>query len=456
MKLFCILLAIGSFNTAYAQWSGFQIKQRIPVEGTVFTLATAIANDDQHRDLIVLTDNTTKGLVYRGNRDGNFSSPLSFQKRDQYRLLQTGDIDKDGIEDLIISSYWENGFRIYWGNNQGHYTEGRHYALTGHGKNLVVSDLNNDNNPDIAALSGGSGQPITLHVFPGSGSRELATPTVYSSVLHTDTRITIVDKNQDGLRDIMVASSFPWFVIFYQEPDGSFTPRYWPVDVDLAQPFTSDHYLADFNNDSRDDVLSFYFNEGFRLHEGLQDTLFSEAYHAVPTAPRLGRVYTADLNGDGNMDIIMENFTEEYEPTNTFLYMLGNGDFSFREPVPFDVGGPIQRLFLTDLNTDSYPDVVAAFADQTLVTILNNGLPIGNDSDAFALNIYPNPFSTDFQIALPQYPAFVTIYDPLGRVFNEFTITEVTNVPTSGWPSGLYMVKAINDKQVGFKRIIRE
>lgn len=455
--VFALLLVCHIQFTAFSQWMGFSVKQKIPVEHRLYNMTIAHTNGDDFRDVVAFPfDAFTTVQVFRGDETETLQTPQNFEKQELYRLLYAADVDNDGVDDLIISSYWGNGFRIYWGNGNGSYTEGNHYGLTGHGKNLVVEDMNNDGAKDIVAFSGGSGQPITLHLFFGTNSRQINAGGIFSSIVHTDTRITIVDKNQDGLKDVMVSSSFPWFVIFYQEQNGTYTPRYWPLDLDLNKPFTSEHFVADFNNDNRTDLLSFFFDEGFRLYEGLQDTLFSKEYHSIPTHSRLGKIFITDLNRDGKMDIVMENFTNEYEPTNSFYYLLGNGDFTFSEPTPFDVGAPIDRLIVGDLNGDEFPDVVVYSADKQLITVLNEGIVSGNEGQDFSFTAYPNPFNNVLRLEFDSYPARVTIFDIQGKIQTDFVATENKSLQTENWSDGLYVVSVNTGRKVNRFKVMKK
>jgi hypothetical protein len=457
MKSIFTFVAIWVIATpVFSQWAGLNIQQEISVDKRIYNLTVARTNNDAYPDLIAFPfDEFSSVQVFRGNENENFINPVVFQKQDQYRLLNTADLDNDGIDDLILSSYWGNGFRIYWGSATGEYAEGEHYGLTGHGKNIAIEDMNGDGKPDVIAFSGGSGQPITLHFYLGTNSRTLIPNGIFSSILHTDMRITVVDKNQDGLKDIMVAASFPWFVIFYQQTGGSYKPQYWPWDLDLTKPFTSEYYMADFNNDSKEDLLAFYFDEGFRVYEGLQDTLFSANYHPTPTASRLGRIFTTDLNQDGKVDIVMENYTTDYEPTETFYYMLGNGDFTFSEPVLFDVGAPVERMIVNDFNSDDFPDVIIYSADQKIITVMNEGIVAGGEDEPFKISAYPNPFKNILEIEFDSYPMNVSIFDMQGRIQTEFVAKEKTLVQTGDWLGGLYFVRAANGYRVNQFKVVK-
>lgn len=437
-----------------AQWLGFRINQVIPATHRMYNMKLAHSDKDTFKDLVTLpVDEFNSVWLYKGTEGSNFSYSQSFQKDTNYRILETADLNDDGFDDLILSAYWNNGFKLFWADGNGGYTDGQHYGLTGHGRNIEVTDLNGDGALDVAALSGGSGQPITLHVFHGNKSKELTLKGIYPSQLDTDKRITIVDKNQDGLPDIMVASSFPLFVIFYQEANGGFTPRYWPYTLEF--PFTSEYFLADFNNDDKADILAYYYDEGFRFYEGLQDTLFSETYHALPFKANAYAVVTVDINLDGNTDIVMGHKTDEFESTDAVYYLPGNGDFTFEEPTVFTFPAPIDHLLVDDFNSDGFPDLIGSCANLGIVTATNEGLTTGSEEEREeSLKLFPNPFTDHIKIELRE--SSVSIYNIKGILVEKISTRDKAEIHTGSWQPGMYFARIVQGKKVFNRKIVKE
>jgi FG-GAP-like repeat len=98
---------------------------------------------------------------------------------------------------------------------------------------------------------------------------------------------------------------------------------------------------------------------------------------------------TADLNGDGNLDLIVfstDPITQEW----SYSVLLGNGNGSFQTPVfyPQNVatGAGTYSLVVGDFNHDGKLDIAAslggASGDESLV------VPLGNGDGIFASPVY--------------------------------------------------------------------
>jgi hypothetical protein len=77
----------------------------------------------------------------------------------------------------------------------------------------------------------------------------------------------------------------------------------------------------------------------------------------------------ADLNGDGNVDLIAANSSD-----NTLSVLLGNGDGTFQAQTTYASGNSPVALAAADLNGDGNVDLIAAnSSDNTLSVLLGNG-----------------------------------------------------------------------------------
>ena len=74
----------------------------------------------------------------------------------------------------------------------------------------------------------------------------------------------------------------------------------------------------------------------------------------------------ADVNGDGNADIVVANCSDGDCPgggggNRTAVVFLGNGDGTFQTAVPYGSGGDYaSSVAVADVNGDGKPDLIVA------------------------------------------------------------------------------------------------
>jgi len=99
----------------------------------------------------------------------------------------------------------------------------------------------------------------------------------------------------------------------------------------------------------------------------LSTALFqSQTTFIAPGGP--GAVAIADLTGDGNEDLIINQRSDAVE------VLLGNGNGTFQSPLTFATGSNPNQLAVGDVNGDGKPDIVVAnFYSNTVGVLLGNG-----------------------------------------------------------------------------------
>src|SRR5205085_185770 len=104
---------------------------------------------------------------------------------------------------------------------------------------------------------------------------------------------------------------------------------------------------------------------------------------AVESRPHPHGIVVADFNGDKKSDIAVDSWDE-----NKVLVMVGKGDGTFQLPgTKFDVGKmPYQRLRAADLNGDGNADIVTSNFEGSSVSVL-----FGDGRGNFTRKDFPTP-----------------------------------------------------------------
>jgi hypothetical protein len=96
---------------------------------------------------------------------------------------------------------------------------------------------------------------------------------------------------------------------------------------------------------------------------------------------------TADLNGDGNPDIVIASVTGE-----SVTVLLGNGNGTFQAPVTYAIPSVAVSVVLGDFNNDGYLDIATAVKDDYYTSCFCVATLLGNGDGTFqepAIITYP-------------------------------------------------------------------
>ena len=218
---------------------------------------------------------------------------------------------------------------------------------------LVTADFNNDGVPDIAAADG-SGY---IFVYLGNGDATFRRASAITNFL-AGGNFAYGDFDGDGNLDLAFASGFEdasQITVVLGNGDGTFRP---------GSTFGKfDHYpvlaVGDFNRDGKlDAVVAADNSVGFYVFVflGKGDGTFTQKAKYPARNPYF--VTTADLNGDGTLDVIF-NYLLDGCCKPAIATMMGKGDGTFGKPhvVAKPVPGCAPPFVLDDFNGDGNIDL---------------------------------------------------------------------------------------------------
>ena len=191
-----------------------------------------------------------------------------------------------------------------------------------------------------------------------------ATPVAFNSGALGANSVVMADVNGDGSPDMVVATNNGVSVFLNTGSPGSVSFNA-PVTYATGGSSSQSVSVADINNDGNMDlVVTNMCVEGQALCSGVAvllgngDGTFQAAIGSDSGGFETGAVAVADLNGDGNLDLVLTNNCQLYTCAGgTLTWLAGNGDGTFKPAIDLTAtkGGPI---VIGDVNNDSCPDLV--------------------------------------------------------------------------------------------------
>jgi len=350
-------------------------------------------NSDGLLDLLVLDGESTKQLIVYLNTPAGQLEPrflLPIPGSGGYGWLQTGDMNADGLLDVVVASD-EQGVMVLLGQGNGQFTPVTSEPVKLAGFDYldtkepgVIADVNQDGKPDllvtVADLQGYYVTATGWAVYFGDGTGKLFFnrntfvpfpegydfPVAAYAPYHPDYTPLIRDFDFDGRVDFLVATipsgdSSTHLTVYRGNGNGTFSPGTTTVQPDALRILG---YAAhDFNGDGKLDVLGYsddevaiFLGDGaghYQLLPGATDAMQEFRLSPSGSRYRFSDLAVGDFNGDGFMDVALTKlsvwFSDLNEDAQVVSLFLNDGTGRFSEGLAVPVSA-IPRSLQTVAN----------------------------------------------------------------------------------------------------------
>ncbi len=325
----------GTWTMGTGSWS------RLPYRTDAGPVSLAVGDTNQDGDVDVVTANSTGRdvSVFSGLGNGalGVAANYSLANNSQPDAVASGDLNKDGIPDLVVANYNLNTVTVFLGLSGGGYAPGVTYStvVNGKGRNpnsVTLADLTGTGKLDILTTSG---TDSVVTILPGMGNGTFGPGSTVAVGTNPDA-LAVGDFNNDGKLDLAVAHLGGGGGGFGHGGGGG-------------------------------------GNSGVTVLIGNGDRTFKKGVeYEAPTGGGFGggggtsiaptAIAVGDFNKDGNLDIVIAD-------SNSHQVILRQGDGTGNFPATgrfvFPVGVNPDGLIVADLNRDGFPDVITISSSST-------------------------------------------------------------------------------------------
>jgi hypothetical protein len=382
----------------------FQAHQDADLKGlTPSDVALGQLDSDSLPDLVVALPNNSQVGVLRGNGNGTFGAMQTYATGSGPRRVAVGDLNGDGKADIVTSDLSGNGISVLINKGDGTFQSKVDYPTGELPQDLTLVDLDKDGDLDVVvghltstynaillndghgvfaaqtpAFTSNTGTAL-LADFNSDGRLDLLTPLssgpflslgIGSAAFDTATEVSvpglfptdleIADINGDGVKDLLVANANASTIeVILGHTGGSFTYDH-PIPIGpQVQALTSAKLHGGTVLDLAVVTIRPDFSPGNasnQLHVLVGNGAGSfQAQPVIPLTDRPSDVVAADINGDGNMDLLVL-----FGGAGQIAPFFGQGNGSFTAGPLLNLGGPTFSIQVADLNGDGRADLVAA------------------------------------------------------------------------------------------------
>ncbi len=240
--------------------------------------------------------------MFLGHGDGTFNPQARYAAGLQSNYLTAADLNHDGCLDLLTANWQSNDVSVLMGHGDGTFSPAESYPMGDAPSAMIAVDLNGDYIPDLVTANEFSND-ISVRMGKGDGTF--------------------------GQETRFAAGNDPFFGV-----------------------------AGDFNGDGRPDIAVSDYDTGppsvvaILLNNG-DGTFQSPIY--VPVGDNPYRLATADLDHDGQLDLVVTN-----DGSNDLSVLLGKGDGTFQPEQRYPTGAGGYGLAIADLDGDGQLDLVTA------------------------------------------------------------------------------------------------
>jgi len=294
------------------------------------------------------------------------------------------DFNGDGIPDLAVINPTEPSIGILLGRGNGVFsTMTKIRPICTEPTALAAGDLDQDGKPDLVVVCGGTTDKYAVLTGKGDGAFNSAVITATGASERQPNTVLLADLDNDGNVDIATLSAYDQaFNVHHGDGHGNFSA---PVSQAVGTlPIAM--AAADFTGDGyKDIVVADVGTNKIYLYSNNHNRTFTLSPNQTFTNSGPAAMVARDFDGDGLLDIAVAETND-----NMVTLYAYDGALGFNQLGSANVGDAPSSLAAADFNGDGKIDLAVANNGSSSITILRN-VGLGNFALNATLNTASNP-----------------------------------------------------------------
>lgn len=368
--------------------------------------------------------------------------------------------DLDGDNDMDVLSVSSNDDKVTWFENiNGLGAFGPQQLISENVDNpssVFTADIDNDGDNDVLTSSRNDNKIAWYENIDGQGN--LGVQQIITTSADFATFVIAADIDNDGDVDVLSSSAFDDKIAWYENTDGLGTFGVQQI-ISTSADFALFVDVADFDGDGDIDVLSASLGADKIAWYENTDGLGNFGAEQIITVDAISvRVaYAADIDGDGDMDVVSGSDGDRkvawYENTD------GLGAFGIQQVISVTSGNGLWSIYPADINGDGMQDVISStYFDDKIIWYENQEvLSVNGYSDDLFL-LFPNPTKGKINIISKSSIQSISILDINGRLVGSQKLNELSveyKLDVNKLNSGIYFLEIQSGELKAIKKFIK-
>lgn len=361
-------------NAAFTT-NSFASATNMPSPGNPVDIAVADLNLDGKTDLVVVSSNSWLSIYKNNSTTTNisFATSIDIDNTLQVYSVAIGDIDGDGLPDIVVgsSNNTHDSISVYKNMSSGgsfSFAMPVRFEAPGSAYSVGVGDVDGDGKPDLMSTT-------TNGIFVFKNISSVGSISFNSGLLFGTGQypqdVILRDINGNGKADLIVINGNDNIMVLNNTSSTGNISFDAPQVIGNVYSSTAIE-AGDLDGDGKPEIaISSYNGNAIAIlkNNSTSGTISFASPLNLTTSNPWG-VKLADMNGDGKLDIVCPQYSVLQ---NVSIFRnTSNGSLSFDAHVDYYTGAKNFQLGIADLRNTGLPDIITLEREINSIALLKN------------------------------------------------------------------------------------